>query len=99
MRVGLLRPSLTVSRCGNAVLAVAELRECAVIRCLFTLRSLVAQRSRVANLVSSWSAKCGGRARLAIDAKHLCEMSVDQVANRAPATARLVDWFLGEVAA
>jgi hypothetical protein len=26
-------------------------------------------------------------------------MSVDQVASRAPATARLVDWFLGEVAA
>jgi hypothetical protein len=99
MRVGLLRPSLTVSRCGNAVLAVAELRECAVIRCLFTLRSMVAQRSWEAKLVSTWLAKCGSRAGLAIDAKHLCEMSVDQVASRAPATARLVDWFLGEVAA
>jgi len=32
-------------------------------------------------------------------AKHLCEMSGEQVANRASATAQLVDWFLAEVAA
>jgi hypothetical protein len=31
-------------------------------------------------------------------AKHLCEMSGEQVASRASATAKLVDWFLAEVA-
>jgi len=31
--------------------------------------------------------------------KHLCEISVERVANIAPVTVRLVDWFLGEVAA
>jgi hypothetical protein len=48
-----------------------------------------------------WSTGVGTSelAKLGIDAKHLCEMSGDQVANRASATAKLVDWFLGEVAA
>jgi len=30
--------------------------------------------------------------------KHLCEMSAERVTERAGATARLVDWFLAEVA-
>lgn len=53
------------------------------------------------DIITRWSTGAGAveLSKLGIDAKHLCEMSVDQVANRAPATARLVDWFLGEVAA
>jgi len=38
-------------------------------------------------------------AKLGIDAKHLCEISAERTANSAPATARLVDWFLSEVSA
>jgi len=34
-----------------------------------------------------------------LPAKHLCEISAELVANIAPVTARLVDWFLAEVAA
>ena len=53
------------------------------------------------DIITRWSTGAGAveLSKLGIDAKHLCEMSVDQVASRAPATARLVDWFLGEVAA
>ena len=53
------------------------------------------------DIITRWSTGTGTTelSRLGIDAKHLCEMSVDQVAARAPATTRLVDWFLGEVAA
>ncbi|MEY3362568.1 MAG: hypothetical protein RLZZ538_111 [Actinomycetota bacterium] len=51
------------------------------------------------DIITRWSTGAGAveLSKLGIDAKHLCEMSVDQVASRAPATARLVDWFLGEV--
>ena len=53
------------------------------------------------DIITRWSTGAGAveLSKLGIDAKHLCEMSVDQVASRVPATARLVDWFLGEVAA
>jgi len=53
------------------------------------------------DIITRWSTGTGTTelSRLGIDAKHLCEMSVDQVAARASATTRLVDWFLGEVAA
>jgi len=53
------------------------------------------------DIITRWSTGAGAveLSKLGIDAKHLYEMSVDQVASRAPATARLVDWFLGEVAA
>lgn len=53
------------------------------------------------DIITRWSTGTGAveLSKLGIDAKHLYEMSVDQVASRAPATARLVDWFLGEVAA
>ncbi len=53
-----------------------------------------------ADIITRWSMDTGTAelAKLGIDAKHLCEMSVDQVTERAPATARLVDWFLAEVA-
>jgi GMP synthase-like glutamine amidotransferase len=53
------------------------------------------------DIITRWSTGAGAveLSKLGIDAKHLCEISVDQVASRAPATARLVDWFLGEVAA
>ena len=53
------------------------------------------------DIITRWSTGAGAveLSKLGIDAKHLCEMSVDQVASQAPATARLVDWFLGEVAA
>jgi GMP synthase-like glutamine amidotransferase len=52
------------------------------------------------DIITRWSTGAGAveLSKLGIDAKHLCEISVDQVASRAPATARLVDWFLGEVA-
>ena len=53
------------------------------------------------DIIMRWSTGVGTAelAKLGIDAKHLCEMSGDQVANRASATAKLVDWFLAEVAA
>lgn len=53
------------------------------------------------DIVTRWSADTGTTelAKLGIDAKHLCEMSAEMVARRAPATTRLVDWFLAEVAA
>jgi GMP synthase-like glutamine amidotransferase len=52
-------------------------------------------------IISRWSTGVGAAelATLGIDAKHLCEMSVDHVAERASATNRLVDWFLAQVAA
>ena len=53
------------------------------------------------DIVTRWSADAGTveLAKLGIDGKHLCEMSAEMVASRAPATTRLVDWFLAEVAA
>ena len=53
------------------------------------------------DIVTRWSADAGTAelAKLGIDAKHLCEISAEMVASRAPATTRLVDWFLAEVAA
>ncbi len=53
------------------------------------------------DIIMRWSTGVGTAelAKLGIDAKHLCEMSGDQVASRASATAKLVDWFLAEVAA
>ncbi len=53
------------------------------------------------DIITRWSTGVGTTelAKLGIDAKHLCEMSGEQVANRASATAQLVDWFLAEVAA
>ena len=53
------------------------------------------------DIITRWSTGLGTTelAKLGIDAKHLCEMSGEQVANRASATAQLVDWFLAEVAA
>jgi len=53
------------------------------------------------DIVIRWSAGAGTAelAKLGIDAKHLCEISAEMVATRAPATTRLVDWFLAEVAA
>jgi GMP synthase-like glutamine amidotransferase len=52
------------------------------------------------DIIMRWSTGVGTSelAKLGVDAKHLCEMSGDQVASRASATAKLVDWFLGEVA-
>ena len=51
-------------------------------------------------IITRWSTGTGSAElqRLGIDPKHLCEMSADRVAERAPATARLVDWFLAQVA-
>jgi GMP synthase-like glutamine amidotransferase len=53
------------------------------------------------DIVTGWSADAGTAelTKLGIDAKHLCEISAEMVASRAPATTRLVDWFLAEVAA
>ncbi len=53
------------------------------------------------DIITRWCSGVGTveLSKLGVDAKQLCEMSVDQVASRAPTTARLVDWFLGEVAA
>lgn len=47
-------------------------------------------------IITRWSTGTGTTelSRLGIDAKHLCDMSADQVAAREPATTRLVDWFL-----
>jgi hypothetical protein len=52
------------------------------------------------DIVTRWSSKTGAieLAKLGIDAKHLCEKSAQCVVQAAPVTARLVDWFLGEVA-
>ncbi len=52
-------------------------------------------------IVVRWSSGAGGLelAKLGIDAKHLCEISGERVAAVAPASVRLVDWFLAEVAA
>jgi hypothetical protein len=51
------------------------------------------------DIVTRWSADTGTveLAKLGIDAKHLCETSAEMVASRAPATTRLVDWFLAEI--
>ncbi len=53
------------------------------------------------DIVTRWSADAGTveLTKLGIDARYLCEMSAEMVASRAPATTRLVDWFLAEVAA
>ena len=53
------------------------------------------------DIVTRWSADAGTveLTKLGVDAKHLCEISAEMVASRAPATTRLVDWFLAEVAA
>jgi GMP synthase-like glutamine amidotransferase len=52
-------------------------------------------------IITRWSSGAGTAelAKLGIDAKHLCEISAERMANSAPVTARLVDWFLAEVAA
>jgi GMP synthase-like glutamine amidotransferase len=52
-------------------------------------------------IITRWSSGAGTAelAELGIDAKHLCEISAERTANSAPVTARLVDWFLAEVAA
>jgi GMP synthase-like glutamine amidotransferase len=52
-------------------------------------------------IITQW-AKGAGVAELhgnGVDPKHLCEISVAKVAETAAASARLVDWFLAEVAA
>jgi GMP synthase-like glutamine amidotransferase len=52
-------------------------------------------------IITQW-AKGAGMAELhsnGVDPKHLCEVSVTKVAETAAASARLVDWFLAEVAA
>ena len=53
------------------------------------------------DIITRWSTGQGTAelAKLGIDAKHLCELSADEVATRAPVTAQLVDWFLAHVAA
>jgi GMP synthase-like glutamine amidotransferase len=52
-------------------------------------------------IITRWSQGAGTQElhKLGIDPKHLCEISAERVANIAPVTVRLVDWFLGEVAA
>jgi GMP synthase-like glutamine amidotransferase len=52
-------------------------------------------------IITRWSSGAGTAelAELGIDAKHLCEISAERMANSAPVTSRLVDWFLAEVAA
>ena len=52
------------------------------------------------DIITRWSTETGAieLAKLGIDAKHLCEKSAERVVQAAPVTARLVDWFLGEVA-
>jgi GMP synthase-like glutamine amidotransferase len=52
-----------------------------------------------AETIRRWSSGLGVHEleRVGLDPKHLCEMSVERVLNRAPATNRLVDWFLAEV--
>jgi GMP synthase-like glutamine amidotransferase len=52
-------------------------------------------------IITRWSSGAGTTelAKLGIDAKHLCEISAERMANSAPVTLRLVDWFLAEVAA
>jgi len=52
------------------------------------------------DIITRWSTGAGSPElqRLGIDPKHLCEMSTECVTERAGATARLVDWFLAEVA-
>jgi GMP synthase-like glutamine amidotransferase len=52
-------------------------------------------------IITRWSTGAGTveLAKLGIDAKHLCEIAAERTVNSAPATARLVDWFLSEVSA
>ena len=52
-------------------------------------------------IITRWSSGAGTAelAELGIDAKHLCEISAERMANSAPVTSLLVDWFLAEVAA
>ena len=53
------------------------------------------------DIVGRWSSGAGATEleKLNIDPKHLCEISANMVADVAPHTSRLVDWFLAEVAA
>ena len=69
----------------------------------FTGRRLVATQfhpEATTEIITRWSTGAGSPElqRLGIDPKHLCEMSAERVTERSPATARLVDWFLAEVA-
>jgi len=50
-------------------------------------------------IITRWSQGAGTQElhKLGIDPKHLCEISAERVANIAPLTVRLVDWFLAEV--
>jgi len=50
-------------------------------------------------IVTRWSQGAGSQElhKLGIDPKHLCEISAERVANIAPVTAHLVDWFLESV--
>jgi GMP synthase-like glutamine amidotransferase len=52
-------------------------------------------------IITRWSSGAGTAelAELGIDAKHLCEISAERMADSAPLTARLVEWFLSEVSA
>jgi len=47
-------------------------------------------------IITRWSQGAGTQElhKLGIDPKQLCEISVERVANIAPVTVRLVDWFL-----
>jgi len=47
-------------------------------------------------IITRWSQGAGTQElhRLGIDPKYLCEISAERVANIAPVTVRLVDWFL-----
>ena len=50
-------------------------------------------------IITRWSQGAGTQElhKLGIDPKHLCEVSTERVANIAPFTARLVDWFLSSM--
>ena len=52
-------------------------------------------------IITRWSTGAGVAElhKLGIDPKHLCEISADKVAESTAHSARLVDWFLAEVAA
>ena len=52
-------------------------------------------------MITQWSMGAGTAELhgIGVDPKHLCEISTERVANIAPVTSRLVDWFLAEVAA
>jgi GMP synthase-like glutamine amidotransferase len=52
-------------------------------------------------IITQWSMGAGTTELhgIGVDPKHLCEISAGKVAETAAASARLVDWFLAEVAA